>query len=126
MDSLQRIEKRKVVVFIYTDWCNYCKAMEQKVFKQAEINKLLQNQYYLVVLNAEDKNPICYHGQTFGYKNSKGVHELALSLMGKQKQLGFPFLALINAQDEVLYQQEGFISVTALKKVLVYFCTNEQ
>lgn len=126
LDSLQRIEKRKVVVFVYTDWCGYCKAMEQKVFKQAEIQKLLQSQYYLVALNAEDKNTVSYRGQTFGYKNSKGVHELALSLMGQQKQLSFPFLALINAQDELLYRQEGFISAATLKKVLAYFSTNEQ
>lgn len=126
LDSLQRIEKRKVIVFVYTDWCNYCKAMEQKVFKQAEIQKLIQDQYYLVALNAEEKNPINYHGQTFSYKNSKGVHELALSLTGQQKHLSFPFLALLNAQDDVLYRQAGFIGATSLKKILAYFSTNEQ
>lgn len=126
LDSLQRIEKRKVVVFVYTGWCNYCKAMEQKVLKQAEIQKLIQDQYYLVALNAEDKNLISYRGKIFAYKNNKGIHELALALASQQKQLSFPFLALINAQDELLYQQEGFIDVITLKKVLFYFGTNEQ
>lgn len=126
LDSLQRIEKRKVIVFVYTDWCNYCKAMEQKVFKQAEIDKLIQNKFYWVALNAEEKKSISYHGQTFSYKSSKGVHELALNLMDKQKQLSFPFLAVVDAQDEVLYKRGGFISATALKQVLIYFSTNEQ
>lgn len=121
LDSLQQIEKRKALVFVYTDWCSYCKAMEQKVFAAPEIQQQLKENYYWIALNAEEKSPISYHGRTFVFKASKGLHELAIELAKDKKQLAFPFLTILDPQNQISYQQEGFVNVAELRKVLVYF-----
>ena len=41
IDSLQRIEKRKTIIFIQTDWCQFCHAMKNTTFKNEEIIKEL-------------------------------------------------------------------------------------
>lgn len=121
LDSLQQLEKRKTVVFVYTDWCSYCKAMEQKVFATPEIQQQLKQNYYWIALNAEEKSPISYRGHTFVFKASKGVHELAMALMPDKKQMAFPFLVILDTDNQVSYQREGFVNAAELRKVLAYF-----
>ena len=43
IDSLQGIEKRKTIVFIQTDWCQFCHAMKNNTFKNEEIIEELNN-----------------------------------------------------------------------------------
>ncbi|WP_199140942.1 thioredoxin family protein [Pedobacter sp. ASV12] len=121
LDSLQKIAQRKVLVFVYTDWCNYCQAMERQVFGEASIQQQLKQNYYWIALNAEEQSPISYGGHTFVFKASKGVHELAIALMPNQKKLAFPFLAILDQQNQISFQREGFMGVAELKKVLAYF-----
>lgn len=52
LDSLQYIENRPVLFFINTDWCSICLAMESKVLNSEAISKELNENYYLVILNA--------------------------------------------------------------------------
>ncbi|MEE1943882.1 thioredoxin fold domain-containing protein [Pedobacter sp. KR3-3] len=121
LDSLQKIAQRKVLVFVYTDWCSYCKAMEQQVFNARTIQEELKQNYYWIALNAEEKSPISYRGHTFVFKASKGVHELAIALMSDEKQMAFPFLTILDANNQICFQYEGFMNVAELKKVLAYF-----
>jgi thioredoxin-related protein len=46
IDSLQIIEKRKIVLFIHTDWCKYCQAMKNTTFKNKDIIDLLNERFY--------------------------------------------------------------------------------
>jgi thioredoxin-related protein len=120
LDSLQKIEKKNVVVFVSTNWCNYCKIMEQKVFKKPKIAQQLSNSYHLIKLDAEDKNAIFYRGQNFKYNASLGYHEIALSLFANQKLI-FPSLCILNSENQMLYQHQGFTNEASLSQILQYF-----
>ncbi len=121
LDSLQQTEKRKVFVFVYTNWCSYCKAMEQQVFGKTDIQRQLEQNYHWIALNAEEQLPIRYRGHTFVFKASKGIHELAIALMPDKKQLAYPFLTILDANNQICFQHEEFMNATELKKVLAYF-----
>lgn len=118
LDSLQKLKPKKVFVFIHTNWCSYCKAMEEVVFKDKAVAKLLADDYYFVHLDAEEKSPIIYRGHQFVYRANKGFHDLAIELGSVNGKLMFPSTCILSPQDEILYQSQEFINAKTLLKVL--------
>jgi thioredoxin-related protein len=121
LDSLQQAEKRPVVVYLYTDWCKYCGTMKNTTFKNEAVIKLLNENFYFVSFNIEEKNPISFSNYTFQYKptgNKTGIHELAEQLGTINGQLAYPGLCFLNSKFEILHQQEGFVSAKELLLVL--------
>jgi len=121
LDSLQKIEKRPVVVFLHTSWCKYCGTMKNTTFKNDEVIKLLKQKFYFVSLDIEEKKDIHFRGHTFRYKptgNNTGVHELAGQLGTINGQLAYPSICFLNADYEIIHQQEGYMPAKKLLYIL--------
>ncbi|MFV8358761.1 thioredoxin family protein [Flavobacterium sp. LS1P3] len=121
IDSLQRIEKRKTIVFIQTDWCQFCHAMKNTTFKNEEIIKELNNTFYFVDFNAEEKRAVVFNETTFQFKptgNNSGTHELAIALGTINKQLHYPALCVLNSENEIIFQHSGYLKPKELKLIL--------
>ena len=121
IDSLQRIEKRKTIVFIQTDWCQFCHAMKNTTFKNEEIIKELNNTFYFINFNAEEKRAVVFNKTTFQFKptgNNSGTHELAIALGTINKQLNFPVLCVLNSENEIVFQHSGYLKPKELKLIL--------
>lgn len=121
LDSLQQAEKRSVVVFIFTDWCRYCGRMKLSTLRDERVVKELNQSFYFVSLNAEEKKDIHFHGHTFRYRptgNGTGVHELAEQLGSVNGQLSYPAVCILNADMEIVYQQGGYLSAKELAGIL--------
>lgn len=58
LEELQETEKRKMVIFIHTDWCKYCQWMKNTTFKNAQIISILNEKFWFVDLNAEHKTTL--------------------------------------------------------------------
>ena len=121
IDSLQTIQKRKIVVFIHTDWCKYCQAMKNITFKNKEVIKKLNEEFYFITLNAEEKRTITFNSKQFIYKsngNSIGIHELAYELANINKQTTYPTICVLNVQNEIIFQENNYLPT---KELLVIF-----
>jgi thioredoxin-related protein len=121
IDSLQRIEKRKTIVFIQTDWCQFCHAMKNTTFKNEEIIEELNNAFYFIDFNAEEKRTVVFNKTTFQFKptgNTSGTHELAIALGTINKQLHFPVLCVLNSENEIVFQHSGYLKPKELKLIL--------
>lgn len=113
VDSLQHIQKRKIIVFIQTDWCQYCQRMKATTFKNQEIIEKLNSDFYFISFNAEEKRNITFNNQTFKYKpsgNNVGVHELALPLGTINNQIAYPVLCVLNENSEIIFQYSNYLS----------------
>lgn len=120
LDSLQYIEKRPVVFFIKTDWCSICLGMESKVLRSPAIAKELNENYYLVVLDAESKEDIVFKGKRYRYEASgidEGKHQLAMKLAKKEGKVSFPSTVIFMG-NAVVYKNNSFIGKKDLKAVL--------
>src|SRR5688572_6602082 len=109
---LQQQEQRLVLVFIHTSWCRYCGAMNNSLQQNRQIRDLLSREFYLVLLNGEEKNKIRYAGRVFHFKPTganTGTHELAAELGTVNGQISYPFICFLNAKNEIVYQQAGFL-----------------
>ncbi len=124
LDSVQKTEKRPVVVFLHTSWCKYCGTMKNITFKNEDVIKLLNQKFYFVSLDIEEKRDIPFRRYTFRYKPTgagTGVHELAEQLGTINGQIAYPSICFLNADNEIIYQREGFVAakdfLSILKKV---------
>ena len=121
LDSLQHENERLVAVFIHTDWCKYCAAMENTTFTNKKVAALLNNKCYFIDLNAEEKRDIKIGGHVFSYKpsgNNTGIHELAEQLGTVDNKVSYPTLCFLNARNEIVFQYNQFMSASDLTHVL--------
>jgi thioredoxin-related protein len=121
LDSLQAIEEKPVVIFLHTSWCKYCGTMKNTSLKNKEIIQLLQDKFYFVSLDIEEKKPIHFQSHTFHYKPTgvnTGVHELAEQLGTINGSIAYPGLCILNTANEIIYQKEGYISAKELLVIL--------
>jgi len=110
--------KKKIFIDIYTDWCGWCKRMDNTTFKDQKIIEKINADYYAVKFNAEQKDSIVYKGVSFKYVPSgrKGFHQLAYSLL--DGQLSYPKFVVLNEQEKRLGIITGFQQVSDLEKLL--------
>ncbi len=121
IDSLQKIEKKIVVVFIHTDWCRYCEAMQHTTFKNRHIINTLNNNFYFINFDAEEKRNITFNNNTFQYKptgDQTGINELAEQLGSINGKISFPGICILNADNQIIYQQNEFLSAKDLEIIL--------
>ncbi|MHC0444505.1 thioredoxin family protein [Flavobacterium sp. 3-218] len=121
VDSLQQIQKRKTVIFIHTDWCQFCQRMKATTFKNQEIIEKLNADFYFIDFNAEEKREITFQNQTFKFQptgNNVGVHELALQLGTINNQITYPILCVLNEKNEIIFQYNYYLSQKDFKVLL--------
>ncbi|SMO63895.1 Thioredoxin-related protein [Flavobacterium nitrogenifigens] len=121
VDSLQQIQKRKIIVFIHTDWCQFCQRMKATTFKDQEIIEKLNSDFYFVDFNAEEKREVTFQKQTFKYLpsgNNVGVNELALQLGTIDNQIVYPTLCVLNEKNEIIFQYNIYLSTKEFKILL--------
>jgi len=121
IENLQKIQQRKVIVFIHTDWCQFCQRMKSTAFKNQEIIQQLNADFYFIDFNAEEKRDVSFQNQTFQFKptgNNVGVHELALQLGTINKQITYPVLCVLNEKNEIIFQYHNYLSQRDFKQLL--------
>lgn len=121
LDSLQQIEPRPIVFFIYTDWCKYCQAMENTSFQNENVQNTLNQYFYFIQLNAESKKDIAFQNYVFQFKpsgNGAGIHELAEQLASIDGKVSFPTMCVLNPNLEIVFQNAGFMNAETMLLVI--------
>lgn len=94
----------------YTNWCGWCKKMDQSTFKEEEVVKHINENYIPVKFNAETKEDVTFKGKVYKYvtaSNGRGVNAFAyFSLKGR---LSYPSYAVINGEGETEKLLLGFM-----------------
>jgi thioredoxin-related protein len=119
---LARTFDKKILVWIYTDWCGYCHLMEKKALSDPRIVDLINLNYFPVRLNAERKDRIEAFGTSFKYLPEKKVHELAYVLMNGRTQ--YPSIIILNREGEILTPIQGYVEADTLKPILTFYSRN--
>ena len=109
-DAMEAAEKnpKKLYVDIYTDWCGYCKKMDKTTFKDPATVKYLNENFYPVKFNAEQKDNITFNDTEFKYitGGGRGVHELAYALLNGR--LGYPAFVILDEEFARILISPGF------------------
>lgn len=115
---------KKMFIDVYTDWCGWCKKMDAETFQHPEVAKYMQENFYMVKMDAEGKDPIEYKGNTFKYVPSgrRGYHELAAALL--QGKMSYPTVVFLDEEMNMLSPVPGYQQVGPFMQIAKYFGDN--
>ncbi len=86
-EELNKENPKKMMVFFYTDWCGYCKQMERTVFKDPAVVNSLNEEFYAIKFNAEQRESVEFDGVQYSFEDDggSGINGLAKDmLLGKK------------------------------------------
>jgi len=108
-------EKRLVLVYIYADWCNYCKTLESEVFPDPDVQKAL-SEFVLVRIDGE-------RFPNFKERYQVGAYPSLLFLDGKAQSL-YKLTGLTSKKETLDFFRE-FAGISNLETYLLRLRTKD-
>ena len=95
--------------------------MDLQTYSNKIIIKNINDNFYAVKLDGEEKNDILYKEYTFTYKKQgrRGYHELPATLMNGK--LSYPTTIFLSEKEELLQRIPGYLDTKTFEKVIAYF-----
>ena len=121
--ELNKATPKKIFIDVYTNWCGWCKRMDQTTFTNQEIVNYINENYYAVKLNAEMNDTIVFAGYTFvntgAATGKKGTHQFAAALL--QGKMSYPSYVFMNEDAKLLTVAPGYRDAKEFMPLLKYF-----
>ena len=107
MHANEKVQKKKFID-LYTDWCGWCKKMDKSTFQDADVIKYINENFYAIKFNAEQKEEILYNDHSFKFvaNGRRGYHELAYSLLNGR--MGYPSFVYLDEVSNRILISPGF------------------
>jgi thioredoxin-related protein len=119
-DKLLKTNPRPVFIDTYTDWCIWCKKLDQETFSNPAVAQILSSKFYPVKFNAEGKETVVFQGKSYTNDGKSGnAHQLAVALL--QGQLSYPTVVFMDEKGQLLTPVPGYRDPKQMEELLSYF-----
>lgn len=123
--ALSEKTPKKIFIDVYTDWCGWCKRLDKTTFTDPAVISYLNENFYAVKFNAEQKEDIKYKGYTMKFKSDagrRGAHELAIALL--DGRMGYPATVYLDENQDRITISPGYKPADAMLMELKYIGGN--
>ena len=116
--------KNDMLVFFFRNGCPECKTMKEETLKNSEIIKLINENFFPVMLNGRTKDTITYNGVAYYNQQTEEQgknfrHDLYHELVvGGKHQYVYPYIVVINGEHQNVKYLPGFYPAIRLKRSL--------
>ena len=116
--KLAQKDQKKILVDVYTDWCKWCKVMDEKTFSEQGTSAYLAENFHLAKFNAEQQETITFKGKTYAFKSNgrRGYHGFAEKIL--DGRLSYPSLVVFDSDLNKLEVIRGFKNPKELRQIL--------
>ena len=114
-----------VIVDIYTDWCGWCKRMDNETFRDPPLVSYLNENFVAIKLNAEGTDPIAFNGTIYTNPapgKPRSTHQLAIALAGSR--LAYPTYIYLDSKGKTITATQGYSQPEDLLPLLRYIGSN--
>ena len=112
-------EPRKVWIDVYTDWCGWCKHMDRTTFSNPHVIKYLNEHFYAVKLDAEQKTDIRFLGKFYQASPTERTHPFATELL--HGAMSYPTSVVMQENFRMPQPIPGYQDVKTMEMILKYF-----
>lgn len=121
--ELSKKQPKKILLDIYTNWCNGCRVMNATTFSDSLVAGYLNEKFYLVPFNAETKEAITFNGTTFqGAGKSGQFHELVAGLT--KGNFALPTVVMLDEKLNVIDVLPFYMTPGILNPVIHFYGTD--
>ena len=119
--EISKKEKKKIFIDVYTNWCGWCKKMDNTTFANSDVIEYINKNFHPVKLNAEMKETIIYGTDTMKFVKfgRSGAHEIAMKLL--DGKMGYPSYVVLDENFGMLKRIPGYKTVDKLMAELLSF-----
>ncbi len=103
-------EGKFLLVDFYTDWCKWCKVMDEKTYADPEVQKTMNKMFVAVRLNPEKPGEVHFMGQT--YQNNQFAQAAGVT--------GYPSTGLFTPQGEFITIITGYLDIPKFNGMVQY------
>lgn len=116
--------QRMVFIELYTSWCGWCRRMENVTFNDPTVAKYMNKNFYNIRFDAESRRAIEFLGKTYRFNSadgSRGRHSLAKALMQDSEKQGYPTVAFLDENYNLIQAIPGYIVAKDFEVIMHYF-----
>lgn len=104
--AANKVKPKKIFIDVYTKWCSWCKVMDKKTFSDSTVAAYMNENFYCVKLDAEQKDTINYKGVKFAYMPNYKANSLAISLL--DGKMSYPSFVVLTEDEKRLKIINGY------------------
>ncbi len=108
--ALAKSQNKFLLVDFYTDWCKWCKVMDEKTYSDAKVQKTLKKMFVPVRLNPEKPGKVHFQGKE--YTNMDFTRAANVT--------GYPSTGLFTSKGEFITVITGYLDIQKFNDMVEY------
>lgn len=119
--ALHQTAPKKWVIDVSTEWCGWCKRMDQTTFSDSLVIEHVNANFYAVALDGEFKGDIVVGDHTYQFVNEgrRGYHQLPAEMMGGK--MSYPTIIFLGEQLQNYSSVPGYRDARGFLQMVEFF-----
>jgi len=115
-------EPRKILIDVYTDWCGWCKVMDQKTFTNEKVVDYVNRNYYAVKFNAESRKDVKLGDKVYRFDAANRAHGAAIALL--EGKMSYPSIVYLDEKFNMIQPVPGYMEARPFHQVITFIGGN--